>query len=142
MKNLFFILFFCGLHAVVVAQPVPNADKPKTQQPPGEGKMRALVIAYITRELDLTPELAQKFWPVYNAYEKEIRAARKQYASDELVLEENLLTIRKNYKTKFIATGLTEEKVNKLYKLEKVIVQKIRETLKKRAAQRRGNTPT
>jgi hypothetical protein len=104
--------------------------------------MRALVIAYITRELDLTPELAQKFWPVYNAYEKEIRAARKQYASDELVLEENLLTIRKNYKTKFIATGLTEEKVNKLYKLEKVIVQKIRETLKKRAAQRRGNTPT
>ncbi|VXB00341.1 Sensor of ECF-type sigma factor [Flavobacterium sp. 9AF] len=32
-------------------------------------KIKALKVAYITEKLDLTAEEAQKFWPVYNAFD-------------------------------------------------------------------------
>ncbi|MFP4845720.1 sensor of ECF-type sigma factor [Winogradskyella sp. PE311] len=38
-------------------------------QRPDREKIKALKIAHITEQLDLTKEEAQKFWPVYNANE-------------------------------------------------------------------------
>ena len=35
-------------------------------------KLKAYKTAYITQKLDLTPSEAEKFWPVYNAYEKKV----------------------------------------------------------------------
>ncbi|MCK7559131.1 hypothetical protein MKQ70_30840 [Chitinophaga sedimenti] len=35
-------------------------------------KVKSLEIAYISKELNLSPEEAQKFWPVYNRYSKEV----------------------------------------------------------------------
>ncbi len=35
-------------------------------------KLKAYKTAYITQQLDLTPSEAEKFWPVYNAYEKKV----------------------------------------------------------------------
>lgn len=32
-------------------------------------KIKALKVAHITQELELTPEEAQKFWPIYNIFE-------------------------------------------------------------------------
>ncbi len=32
-------------------------------------KIKALKVAYITEKLDLSPEEAQKFWPIYNTFE-------------------------------------------------------------------------
>ncbi|MCO6176094.1 sensor of ECF-type sigma factor [Flavobacterium sp. NRK F10] len=32
-------------------------------------KIKALKIAYITEKLELTPDEAQKFWPIYNAFD-------------------------------------------------------------------------
>lgn len=40
-------------------------------------KLQAAKIAFITQELNLSPEEAQKFWPVYNAYENESQALKK-----------------------------------------------------------------
>jgi len=39
-------------------------------------RMKALKIAYITEELDLTPEESQQFWPVYNEYQDKLQALR------------------------------------------------------------------
>ena len=47
------------------------------QEGPGQGpgpegkreKIKALKVAYITEQLKLTPEEAQRFWPVYNEFE-------------------------------------------------------------------------
>merc|ERR1711916_84258 len=36
-------------------------------------KIRSLKIAYITQELDLTAKEAEKFWPVYNDFDKKVR---------------------------------------------------------------------
>jgi len=37
-------------------------------------KIESYKIQYLTEKLDLSPETAQKFWPVYNQYQKETRA--------------------------------------------------------------------
>lgn len=44
-------------------------------------KIKALKVAYITEKLDLTTEEAQKFWPVYNAFDEkefELRHSMKK----------------------------------------------------------------
>ena len=38
----------------------------------GRERIRAFKTAYITQELDLSSEEAEKFWPVYNEYEKKL----------------------------------------------------------------------
>ena len=42
-------------------------------------KIESARIAYITQKLDLSPEEAQKFWPVYNQFSKERFALRREY---------------------------------------------------------------
>lgn len=35
-------------------------------------KIKALKIAFITKQLELTADEAQKFWPIYNSYDKQM----------------------------------------------------------------------
>ena len=42
-------------------------------------QIEARKIAYITSELELTPEEAQVFWPVYNQYQAERKELRKKH---------------------------------------------------------------
>ena len=101
-------------------------------QPPNDGeKMKSIVIAYITKELELTPMEAQSFWPVFNQYQNDIKTARKNF-TDELELEEQVLNIRKSYKLKFKAANINDQKINKLFKVEKMLIHKIRQNLQKR----------
>ena len=47
------------------------------QPPLSEKKMKQIEsqkIAFLTKDLDLSPEEAQDFWPVYNQYSKEMKA--------------------------------------------------------------------
>ena len=37
---------------------------------PNQGKIRVLKIAFITEKLNLTEAEAEKFWPIYNTYDK------------------------------------------------------------------------
>jgi Spy/CpxP family protein refolding chaperone len=58
-------------------------------------KIEALKVAYITKKLNLTPEEAQKFWPVYNKYQAEMDKLRKDFRgemSEELLHLEQLST--------------------------------------------------
>lgn len=45
---------------------------------PTKEELQSQKIAFFTQELDLTPEEAQKFWPVYNEGSKKLHSARKQ----------------------------------------------------------------
>ncbi len=58
--TLVFILFlsFCGLQA--------QEQKDKEQH---REQIKAMKVAYITQEMNMNPDLAQKFWPIYNKYE-------------------------------------------------------------------------
>lgn len=51
-------------------------------------KFRAEKVAFLTSNLDLTPEEAQKFWPIYNQMEKERQEAQDQRREVERKVQE------------------------------------------------------
>lgn len=66
MKKIVFfttLLFFVSFLA--------NAQKQAKKQVRGE-KIKALKIAFLTEELDLTSSEAEKFWPIYNLYDEKL----------------------------------------------------------------------
>lgn len=56
--------------ATFIAMPLSAQDK-KSPDNEWKKKMMSEKVAFFTVELDLTPEEAQKFWPVYNEIDKE-----------------------------------------------------------------------
>ncbi len=81
-------------------------------------KIEALKIAFITQKLQLTTDEAQKFWPVYNQYEKELRSLQLNNKNGlALENEERLLDIRKKYKVSFEKV-IGPQKLNKLFNAE------------------------
>jgi hypothetical protein len=84
-------------------------------------RLEALKIAYITNKLNLSPEEAQGFWPIYNQYSLELKVARLKAInnkSSEIELDENILNIRKKYSTLF-SQVLPPAKVDTFFKSEK-----------------------
>jgi len=94
-------------------------------------------IAYITKQLDLNEEQAQKFWPVYNKYESQLRSLYAKFKKEDLSAEEmmNIETDILNFKKKKINALkdiLSKDQVNKLIKAEKKFIQKILNELKEK----------
>jgi hypothetical protein len=52
-------------------------------------RLEALKVAYLTKELDLTPQEAQQFWPLYNEMEAKMKAIRKQRRDNRLDTKAN-----------------------------------------------------
>jgi Spy/CpxP family protein refolding chaperone len=61
--------------ALVMAHAVFAQGKPRG---PGREKLESARIALITERLDLDPETAQKFWPIYNQIKEEERTLRRE----------------------------------------------------------------
>ena len=78
MKPLLKMLLMVLLSLPAFAQ---EDELPATIDPKVEEKVRAAHIAYITDQLALTPEEAEKFWPIYREFavkRKEIRQELRQ----------------------------------------------------------------
>jgi Spy/CpxP family protein refolding chaperone len=76
----FTILFACVLSST--AQKKINEENYK--------KIKTLKVNYISSELNLTPEVAEKFWPIYNQYEKTNRQLRSTKIRDiKIEIEQN-----------------------------------------------------
>jgi hypothetical protein len=63
----------------------------------GREKIKAARVAYITEQLNLTPQEAEKFWPLYNAYadkrhdlKKQYREAKRSNQTDQALIDLNL----------------------------------------------------
>ena len=75
------ILFFSSIG---FAQVEPNKKE----------QIKALKTAFITTELELTPAEAEKFWPIYNAFEeKHFELRHEKIRSYQNRLEKDLATI-------------------------------------------------
>ena len=82
-------------------------------------KIKALKIAFITQKLQLTPEEAQKFWPIYDQYEREISGLEtNDQNAPALQNEEKFLDIRKKYLGSFEKV-LGPQKTNTLFNAER-----------------------
>lgn len=70
MKKTYLIalILFLGLSSIALAQR-PDVDQEKLQ---------AARIAFITTRIDLKPEQAEKFWPIFNEYNDDREATMKQ----------------------------------------------------------------
>lgn len=122
-------------------------------------KIEAFKIAFITQELDLSPQEAQQFWPVYNELETELKAVRKDKwtnrieagmmmdfdimsdadIEDALRIEfetaEKELTLRKKYFAEFKKV-IPMKKVALLYRAEERFKMKLLEELRKRRGEK------
>ncbi len=67
------LLLAIAVSTIAFAQPNNMKEKRK--------KMEAMRVAHITEALDLSPEEAQVFWPVFNEREKKIDALRMEFMS-------------------------------------------------------------
>ena len=94
MKHLLIIIaFFTGTFSV-------NAQDDHRER---FEKIQALKIAFITQKLELNTDEAQKFWPVYNRYETELRQAisESKHGGDAIDNEEKVLNVKKKFRTEF-----------------------------------------
>lgn len=107
MKKYLLLLFTLGSFLMVHAQ----------KKGGGEDKIQALKIAFITQKLELTSFEAQKFWPVYNVYDEEVKKIRRNSKGDVIERDEKLLKIRKKHNVHFEKI-LGAKRTNKLYIVE------------------------
>lgn len=110
--------FLTALLVLLVATGVSAQTKPKE-------KVEAMRIAFITSRLDLTPDEAKLFWPIYDNYRHDLSKLRKSFypkddgtdphldADRQLEFEQKKLDLKKSYKPQFEQV-LGKEKLNKL----------------------------
>jgi len=136
MKTLItFSILFLGLTLNIQAQQRPHLFK-------NSEKIKALKVAYITDALDLTSKEAEKFWPVYNEYDKKIMDLRfkkmhelhnkiknpkafndlkendaKILLNDFFNIEKNILVAKDNLNKQLLKI-IPAKKILKLYKAE------------------------
>ena len=129
---------------------------PMNDMPPPNKKIAAKIeaqkVAFLTRVLELTPEEAQKFWPLYNEYSEKERALRPDFKkrrpknmteeeANELIdsffdNEQKRLNLTKNYYEKFKMI-LPAKKVVKLHFAERRFKQELLKRIKQRRDKRR-----
>ena len=136
MKKLYLLMAFAGITFFAGAQETLPTEK-KQQD------IEALKVAFISKELELTPDEAQKFWPVYNQYAKELRSTIKDDA-DVLDRDEKVLNLRKRYKDQFTKV-LGQERMNRVFNSEgrfrQLLIKSMRNQNQRKAGrqlQRRG----
>ncbi len=96
MKHiLLFVSIIFGCCSFALAQELEQVDPAKREQ-----KIQALYAAYITQELNLTADEAQKFWPVHAQFDADVKAV--DHNLPELERQQAILNIKKRYQDKFI----------------------------------------
>lgn len=90
------------------------------QEPPKAGvNVQGLKIAYITRELNLSTDEAQKFWPLYFGYFDDLKKARNESKDDVIAFDEKALVIKKRYFSDFKKVLTTDERANKVFLVDR-----------------------
>ena len=108
------MLIALSLAGNVYAQDQPD---PKDQE-----KIQSLEIAFISRKLNLTTEEAQRFWPIYNEYKRDVRQvmiAQKNNSNRDVVDDEQkIIDVRKKYKDRFVGV-IGQPRMNKFFQAER-----------------------
>ena len=134
MKYWMTCMIAVALHSMQFAHAQEELDPSKRE------RLEALKVAYLTQELNLTPEEAQQFWPLYNEMTQKMRSIRKEQRGNrmnakknfdslsdealaeaidrELEFEQHELDLKKEYTAKFKRI-LPIKKVAKLHTAEK-----------------------
>jgi hypothetical protein len=126
---------------------------------PMRDKVEAFKVGFITDRLNLTPEEAKTFWPVYNKYQDELEVLRKsrrenlvnakmnfdemtdkdieKVIDNELSSRQSELDLLKKYHPQFKQV-LPIRKVAKLYRAEEDFKRKLLDMIQERKEEKRG----
>lgn len=143
MKKISLFFLFAVLTFSVLGQDEDVANNPEIKDPAMKEKMQAARIAYITERLGLTPQEAEKFWPLYKEYILRQRGLKQQYkglqesgkpASELLDLEHTYkqqgLNLEKEYSLKLRQT-ISPQKLMNLKRAEedfrKLVLQQLQQ---------------
>lgn len=127
---------FATIATILLFQAIGLSANAQPNLPDREEKIESLRIAYLTKQLNLSVEEAQRFWPLYNQYQHEMKKLAKDHREkreDELEFEEKVLNLRKKYKSDFIR-ATSEEKFNQFMKADRDFKELLRKELEKRRA--------
>ena len=81
MKKIFIIgLYVLSASFAFGQDQTENDPATQSQDPKVQEKIKNLRIAYISDKLGLTPEQAEKFWPVYRGFSDERKQLRMEFA--------------------------------------------------------------
>ncbi len=81
------------------------------QKPDAMDKLEGARIALITERLELTPEQAEKFWPLYREYTERRQELRKEFLSAKAQIKENGMTDEESKKLVDKGLDLKEKQV-------------------------------
>jgi hypothetical protein len=107
----------------VHAQDDQAGDETKRQE-----KIKALYVAYITQELNLTADEAQKFWPVHAQFEGELKGVKQDMP--ELEKQQTILNIKKKYQDNFNRI-LGNKRCERFFKMDGEFKRKLLERIRK-----------
>jgi hypothetical protein len=148
MKN-FYTLFILITLSLFCYPPASQAQQGSDAEI--KDRIRAAEIAYLAQKLDLTPDEAQKFWPLYNQYTKEVEiliAERRkrnkapqqhlQPTDDkELGYERRMLDIKTHYSQEFQKV-LPPSKAGNVFRSEREFRNQLIRTMKDRQSRNVG----
>ncbi len=131
MKHLILsLLFLTGSFSVAFAQD-DDPDPSKREQ-----KIQALYIAYITQQLNLNEEEAQKFWPLHKQFDGELRTV--DMSMPELDRQQQILNIKKKYQDRFTRI-LGNNRTDAFYRKDMEFRKKLVENIRQRRQQNNMN---
>jgi len=126
MKNyklLTVALFFISIATFAQDGPIKQRFKEKKEQ------IKALKVAYITSELDLTPDEAAKFWPLYNAFEDKQQEIRKQKMKAFIDRKDDNSLDKLTEKEATTMLNQMESTEDELYQLKKKFIANLKSVL-------------
>ena len=130
---LIIILFLAGNLSAVKAQDDQTGDETKKQE-----KIKALYVAYITQQLDLNADEAQKFWPVHAQFETDLRAVKSDLP--ELDKQQAMLNIKKRYQDNFNRI-LGPKRCERFYRMDGEFKRKLLERIRNQRQNQNANRP-
>ena len=120
-KYLLILTILLGSISVAFAQEnQPGEDQAKQE------KIQALYVAYVTQQLKLTPDEAQKFWPLHTQFANELKSIKHDLP--ELVKEEARLNVKKKYQENF-SKVLGTNRCERFFRMNDEFKRKLRERL-------------
>lgn len=131
-KYLLIITLLSGSFLVVKAQDDKAGDENQKQK-----RIEALYVAYVTQQLALTPDEAQKFWPVHTQFANDLKSVKPDLA--ELDKQQSFLNIKKRYQENFNKI-LGTNRCERFFRMDGEFKRKLLERMQKqRVEQQRPN---
>ncbi len=128
-KYLLILTLLLGSFSMAFAQENQPGDEQEKQ-----ARLQALYVAYVTKQLDLTPDEAQKFWPIHTQFENELKSVKSSLS--ELDKEQARLDIKRKYQESFTKI-LGSNRCERFFRMKEEFSRKLRERLQNKQQRQR-----